>query len=260
MKSNKIKNAIFLGRKNGAVRAVKYLINKNIRIAAIAGVEADPSHVQLSKVAKENKIPYFIDDSVLYNLIKDGELVDIDLVISYLYSKRIKLSLIKIGKRGCINFHPAPLPDYKNSAGYNIAILEGKKNYGVSVHFIDSEKFDQGPIIKVIKFPISANENALSLYDKTQKRLLELFKETINMFESNEEIKTYENKGGLYLNRKQLEKLKEVNLKKDKLETINKKIRAFFFPPYTGAKIKIYGQDITLLNYEMLTYLNKLIN
>ena len=250
---------IFLGRKIGAFEAVKYLLKKNIQVAAIVGVEADPTHIQLSKEAEENKIPFFKDDSVLYTLIKSGKMVDIDLVISYLYPKKIKYPLINLGKIGCINFHPAPLPDYKSSAGYNIAILEGRKNYGVSVHFIDSEELDSGPIVKVLKFPISEKENALSLYKKTQEKLLELFKETINILGSNEDIKTYENKGGLYLNNKQLEKLKEIDLKKDNLETIDKKIRAFFFPPYTGAKIKIEDQDITLINKEVLQYLDHII-
>ncbi len=255
----KIKKVIFLGRKIGAFEAVKYLLSKNIKIAAIAGVEADSSHIQLSKAAEENKIPFFKDDSVLYALIKSGEMADIDLVISYLYPKKIKSALINLGKTGCINFHPAPLPDYKSSAGYNIAILEGKKDYGVSVHFIDSEEFDSGPIIKVLKFPISEKENALSLYKKTQEKLIELFKETIDVFESNENIKTYENKRGLYLNKEQLEKLKKIDLEKDNLETISKKIRAFFFPPYTGAKIKVGNQDITLINKEVLQYLDQII-
>lgn len=257
--NKKIKKVIFLGRKIGAFEAVKYLLKKNIEIAAIVGVEADPTHLKLSKEAEENKIPFFKDDSPLYTLIKSGKMVDIDLVISYLYPKKIKYPLISLGKIGCINFHPAPLPDYKGSAGYNIAILEGRKIYGVSVHFIDSEELDQGPIIKIRKFPVSEKENALSLYEKTQVKLLELFKETINIFESNEDIKTYKNKGGLSLNREQLEKLKEIDLKKDNLETINKKIRAFFFPPYTGAKIKVGNQDITLINGELLNYLDQII-
>jgi|SRR3989344_6481824 len=260
MENRKIKKVIFLGRKNRAVEAIKYLIDKDIDIAAIVGVEIDPYHLQLSKLAEENKIPFFLDEAILYKLIKSRKNFDaIDLVISYLYPKKIKYPLIKLGKRGCINFHPAPLPDYKSSAGYNIAILEERKEFGVSVHFIDSEEFDDGPIIKVSKFVISDSENIMSLYKKTQEKLIELFKETIKLFKSGKEIKTFKNKGGLYLNRKQLEELKTVDLKKDDLETINRKIRAFFFPPYTGAKVRVGNQDITLVNDKLLKYLDRII-
>lgn len=250
-----------MGRKKGAVDAVRFLIESKTKIAVIVGIENDPYHKELLEMANKNKILFVLNERELYELIakQDKRFNKVDLVISYLYSKRIKNPLIKLGKAGCINFHPAPLPDYKSSAGYNLAILENKSDYGVSVHFIDTEEFDQGPIIKVLKFPISKNENMMSLYKKTQKELFKLFKETIILFQSGKEIKTYENKGGLYLNREQLEKLKNVDLEKDDLDTINKKIRAFFFPPHTGAKIKVGNEDITLVNDELLKYLDKII-
>lgn len=261
MLNKKIKKVILMGRKKEAVKAVRYLVNKGINLAAIVGVENDPFHKELSNTAEKYKIPFFLEESILYDLIKkkDSSINNVDLVISYFYPKKIKDPLIKLGKIGCINLHPAPLPDYKSSAGYNIAILEERKEYGVSAHFIDFEKFDSGPIIKVLKFPISKSENMMSLYEKTQEKLFKLFKEVIILFQSGEKIKTYENKGGLYLNREQLEDLKNIDLQKDSIELINKKIRAFFFPPYNGAKIKIDNLEFTLVNKEMLKYINKFI-
>lgn len=255
----RIKKVIFMGRKKGATYALKYLVDNNINIAAIVGVDNDIFRKDLENFAKKNNTPFFTDENILYDSLKkeDNSLKDVDLVISYLYPRKIKSSLIRLGKAGCINFHPAPLPDYKSSAGYNIAILEGKDEYGVSVHFIDSEQFDQGPIIKVLRFPINKEENMMSLYEKTQEKLFELFKDTIILFQSQKKIKTYENKGGLFLTRKQLEDLKIIDIKEDKLEVINKKIRAFFFPPYSGAKIKIRKQEFTLVNDEVLQYLGK---
>jgi len=195
------------------------------------------------------------NDTDIYQLIakKDKNINDIDLVVSFLYWKKIKKPLIDLAKFGCVNFHPAPLPDYKGRAGYNTAILDGKKYFGVSAHYIDSEQLDTGPIIKVNNFPININENAHSLEKKTQEKLFDLFKEIMGQFLFIDRFKTQPNKIGVYLSKNQLEKLKKVNLK---TENINDKIRAFFFPPYTGAYVVVKGKKFTLIDDEILTYIN----
>lgn len=251
-----------MGRKRGAVEAAQFLVDGGIEIVCMVGPAEERHTPSLRSFAGKNRISFFSDDAELYKMLKmnSKKFEDIDLVISYLYWKKIKEPLIGLPKRGCINFHPAPLPDYKSRAGYNTAILDDRGTYGVSAHYIDSEKFDSGPIIKRLDFAIDVkNENALSLYTKAQTVLLKLFKQTIEVFCETDKISTKSNVGGLYLTSEQLEKLKEVNLKKDSLEKIDKKIRAFFFPPYGGAYIKVGGQKVGLINQNVLSYLSKFL-
>lgn len=255
----KLKSVIFLGRKPGASAALRYLVDRGIEIKAVVAPENEDYTPRLSETAKKMHTP-ILNEKRLYEWIAKGDrgVCNTDLVISYLFWNKIKHPLIALGKRGCINFHPAPLPDYKNRAGYNTAILEQRKNYGVSVHFVDSEEFDSGPIIKVLKFKIDpVDETAHSLEQKSQDKLLGLFKTTIDLFLSKKPIKSTKNTGGLYLTAKQLEAMKTVNAREDSLEEINRKIRAFFFPPYSGANIKIKGQKFTLVNAEVLRYISK---
>lgn len=255
MKSPAItKRVVFLGKKSGAARAAAYLLSQNIAIAVIVARRRDSAELFL--LAEKHGIPIFEDDAPLYEMIEDGELHDVDFVISYLYWRKIKMSLISLGKRGCLNFHPAPLPDYKGLAGYNMAILDRRTAYGVSAHLIDSEEFDQGPIIATVEFPIDAEvETAWSLEKKAQEKLLSLFKETVTLFTSGKPIPTKENKGGLSLTRKEFEALKVINLTTDSPELILRKIRAFFFPPHTGAHIIVGGKKVTLYTDELLTML-----
>ena len=63
---------------------------------------------------------------------------DVDLVISFLFWKRIREPLLSLGRIGCLNFHPAPLPDMRGVGGYNVAVLEGMSEWGVSCHFVDA--------------------------------------------------------------------------------------------------------------------------
>lgn len=253
-----IKSVIFMGRKPGAALALKYLIEKGIKVRMVITGENEI----LGKVAHSYSIPVFFDDQPLYEMIAKGskEVADVDLVISYLFWKKIKDPLISLTRSGCVNFHPAPLPDYKSRAGYNTAILDQRKDFGVSAHFIDSEQFDCGPIIQVDKFPIdSETETAFSLEKEAQIRLLKLFKKVMSLFISGKAIKTAPNVGGLYLTAKQLEAMKKIDLGKDTPEEIHRKIRAFFFPPYTGAYVEIGGEKFTLTDEYILENISRLI-
>jgi len=254
---SKLKKAVLLGRKKGASDALIHLWRLGVEVPLVVVEGSD-----LAESAGRLGIKVLFDDAELYTLIEQGDqlVTEVDLVVSYLFVKRIKEPLFKLGRLGCLNFHPAPLPDYKSRAGYNTAILDRKNEFGVSVHFIDSEQFDAGPIIEVLRWPIDSQaETVLSLESTAQEKLFVLFKKTIQRFMRGEQIITFANAGGYYLTSKQLEAMKEVDLEKDSLEEIDRKIRAFFFPPYTGAYIRVGGQKITLVNQTVLDLLARKI-
>lgn len=262
MIKNKIKKVIFLGRKSGAVKAIRYLLHENIKLACVVTDELTAQKYRLISLAQKYHFPLYFDDDIFYKKIinHDRLLKNIDLVISYVFWKKIKAPLFKLPKYGCINFHPAPLPTYKGRAGYNKAILDESSIYGASVHFIDSEEFDVGPIIATKLFSIdSCSETALSLERKTHREMFGLFRKTLQLFNSGKPIKTQVNQGGCYLTKNQLEDLKQVNLKTTKRFELDKKIRAFFFPPHSGVKITVDDNEYTLINKEVLEYLAKII-
>ena len=72
--------------------------------------------------------------------------------------------------------------------------------------------------------------------------------------------KVKKNIGGTYLTLAKLEELKKIDLRSDNAKIIDKKVKAFFFPPYTGAYITVDGKKYTLINEEILIYLNKLLS
>ena len=254
-----LRRVILLGRKQGAAEALKRLLARGITVTLVVAEQSVRPRDNLFSVAKANHIPVCsADGDEVYRRIaaRSPETANIDLVISYLFHRRIRLPLITLPRRGCINFHPAPLPDYKGRAGYNTAILDGRSEYGVSAHVIDSEAFDSGPIIKVNRFPIDTHsETAFSLEQKAQPELLALFDEVLSLFESGKPVITIPNNGGLYMTKPQLEALKQIDLTRDRGEDIDRKIRAFFFPPYTGATIKLPEGEFTLVNQKVLEYI-----
>jgi len=231
-----------MGRKNAAYETLKWLLRKReVKIkAAIIGKD---NAQKLRGLLKLKKIPIENRDQI-EKKIKKGSL-KADLGLSVLYREKIRAPIINNCKLGVINFHPAPLPDYKGNAGYNIAILKNLKEWAACAHYVD-ENFDTGPIIKNQKFKINAfEETAFSLEKKTSQQIVRLFCDILSRLIANpRKLSTKRNTGGIYISRQQMERMKKI-LPSD---NIDQKIRAFWFPPYSGAYISLKGKNYTLVN------------
>ena len=189
-----------MGRKKVASTCLEYLISRTD--VEVVGVLTD-SHLAnsvTSRVAMKNGLRLFDFDTAL-DAIKSNKL-NFDIGFSMLYWRKLKDNFLSLPKLGIINFHPAILPEYKGTAGYNVAILEGRSDWGVSAHYVDAE-IDNGAIIDVSKFPISKDEEtAFSLERKSQKYLLTQFIKVVKLVLENETIlETVPNIGGRYLSR-----------------------------------------------------------
>ena len=173
---------------------------------------------------------------------------DVDVVISFLYWKLIREPLVSLGRIGCLNFHPAPLPDLRGLGGYNVAILEGHEEWGVSCHFVD-EHFDTGDLVEVERFPLdAANATAFSLDLASQERLLALFQRVMTRALAGEELPRTPQGEGRYVTREEFEELRRVRPGDD----IERKLRAFWYPPYPGALIEVDGRTLTLVDERLL--------
>ena len=145
---------------------MKYLIARTD--VEIVGVLTD-SHLANSvttRVAVDNGLRLFDFDSA-FDAIKSNKLC-FDIGLSMLYWRKLKGQYLTLPKLGIINFHPAILPEYKGTAGYNLAILEGRSDWGVSAHYVDAE-VDTGEIIDVSMFPISKDEETAYSLEKKVK-------------------------------------------------------------------------------------------
>ncbi len=76
-----------------------------------------------------------------------------DLFIVASYGKIIPEEVIKIPKHKTLNIHPSLLPEYRGASPLPTAILEDKKNTGITIMRIDSE-MDHGPIVAQKKIEI----------------------------------------------------------------------------------------------------------
>lgn len=235
---------LFMGRKPVAA-AVLSKIYEDPRCKVI-GVLTD-SHLADSVTterAEQLGVPV-LDYHDVMQAVHSGDF-KFDLALSVLYWRKLSRPLIEASKHGVINFHPAPLPDYKGVGGYNLAILHGLRQWAVSAHYVD-EEIDTGEIIRVDPFAINLErETAQSLERKSVTALEHLIDAVMEDFLSEpRKLASSPNIGGVYLSRPEMEDLKRIDPEND---DVDRKVRAFWFPPYSGAYIEIGGRQYTLVN------------
>jgi methionyl-tRNA formyltransferase len=232
--------------KRSAARALDWLVGAGAEVVAVVAGEPDEfTH-------EEQRVDLVAERHGL-TLVSDDELgasppEDVDLVISFLFWKRIREPLLSLGRIGCLNFHPAPLPDIRGLGGYNVAVLDGLSEWGVSCHWVDPE-FDTGDLVRVERFPIDPDSStAFSVDLESQEHLLGLFKWVMERALAGEELPREPQGPGRYVSGEEFESLRRVRPGDD----LGRKLRAFWYPPYPGAVLEVDGRELTLVDEGLL--------
>jgi methionyl-tRNA formyltransferase len=232
--------------KRSAVRALELLVERDAEVIAVVAAEPDPwarAPQRLDLAARRHGIA-LVPEAALYAAPPEG----VDLVVSFLYPLLIREPVLSLGRIGCLNFHPAPLPDFRGVGGYNVALLEGLGEWGVSCHFVD-ESFDTGDLVEVERFAIDPDAHtAFSLDLESGERLVGLFGRVIDRALAGGELPREPQGEGRYISREEFEGLRVVRPGDD----LDRKLRAFWYPPYPGAILEVDGHRLTLIDDALL--------
>ncbi len=232
--------------KRSAARALDWLVGQGAEVVAVVASEPDEftrDEQRVDLVAERHGLPLVSAEE-----IQAAPPGDVDVVISFLFWQRIREPLLSAGRAGCLNFHPAPLPDMRGLGGYNVAVLEGMSEWGVSCHFVEPE-LDTGDLVEVERFPVDAHTaTAFSLDLESQERLLGLFQRVMGRLLAGEELPRTPQGDGRYVGREEFESLRHVRPGDD----LGRKLRAFWYPPYPGALIEVDGRKLTLVDERLL--------
>lgn len=88
-----------------------------------------------------------------------------ELIVVVAYGRILPPEVLAIPPRGCINLHVSLLPQYRGAAPVQWAVLNGDKETGVSVMYLD-EGLDTGDILRVEPVQIGENETAGELFER----------------------------------------------------------------------------------------------
>ncbi len=132
-------------------------------------------------VAEQHHIPVF-QPATLRDGQAETQIAQLapELCVVVAYGKLLPAALLHLPKHGCINLHVSLLPKYRGSAPVQWAVLNGDKETGVSIMYLD-EGMDTGDILKVCPISIDENETSGELFEKVTavgaKTLLEAIEE-----------------------------------------------------------------------------------
>ena len=149
------------------------------------------------EVALANDIPVFQPEN--FRADEDVQaLRDLnpDVVAVVAYGRILPQRVLDIPTKGCVNIHASILPQYRGSAPYQWAVLDGLKETGVTAQHMVRE-MDAGDIIDVAKTPIGEDETAGELLDRLAVLGADLLSRTLTAFAEGTVTRTPQDPAGI---------------------------------------------------------------
>ncbi|MBO5129266.1 MAG: methionyl-tRNA formyltransferase [Oscillospiraceae bacterium] len=115
-----------------------------------------------------------------------------DVVAVVAYGRILPQRVLDIPTKGCVNIHASLLPQYRGSAPYQWAVLDGRKETGVTAQHM-ALKMDAGDIIDVARTPIGPDETAGELLDRLAVLGADLLSRVLTRFENDDVAGTVQN-------------------------------------------------------------------
>ncbi len=105
------------------------------------------------------------------------------------YGKILPKHVIDFPRFGCINMHVSLLPKYRGAAPMQRAIIDGERETGVTVMYMD-EGLDTGDVIDAVRFPIEKNDDFEAVHDRSAELGSELLSRTLYEIEAGRATRT----------------------------------------------------------------------
>lgn len=161
---------VFMGTPEFAVPVLEGLINKYEVVLVVSqpdkkvGRHQILTNTPIKEVALKHNIKVLQPNNIRkeYTEILAAEP---DLIVTCAYGQIIPKEILDYPKYGCINVHASLLPKYRGGAPIQRAIMNGEKETGITIMYMD-EHMDTGNIISMEKVDILDNDNFEKLHDK----------------------------------------------------------------------------------------------
>ena len=240
---------IFMGTPEFAIPSLK-VVNENTDLKLVFTKEDKPNargnkiiYSAVKSYALENGI-----DIIQPSKMKDEELIERikkinpDLIVVVAYGKIIPKEIIEIPKYGIINVHSSLLPKYRGASPIHSAIINGDKETGVSIMYIE-ETLDSGDIILKEKCIIDEKDTLGTLHDKLKEIGAKALKKSINLIELGKvEPERQDDLKAIFV--KPISKEEEIIDWSDTKENIYNKIRGL--NPFPGALTRYKNQIVKI--------------
>ena len=182
---------VFMGTPDIAATCLKKVIEDGFDVV---GVYTQPDRPKgrgmklvaspVKELAIANNIPVFQPENFkAEETVEQLQALKPDICAVVAYGRILPQSVLDIPTKGCVNIHASILPQYRGSAPYQWAVLDGRKETGVTAQYM-ALKMDAGDVIDVSKTPIGSDETAGELLDRLAVLGAELLSKTLRRFEA----------------------------------------------------------------------------
>lgn len=182
---------VFMGTPDIAATCLKKVLEDGFQVV---GVYTQPDRPKgrgmkmvcspVKELALEKGLPVFQPETFREEeAVEQLRALQPDMIAVVAYGRILPQRVLDVPTRGCINIHASLLPQYRGSAPYQWAVLDGLKETGVSAQFM-SLGVDEGDVIGVSTTAIGENETAGQLLDRLAVLGAELLCQTLTKVEN----------------------------------------------------------------------------
>ena len=180
---------VFMGTPDIAATCLKKIIADGFEVVGVYTQPDRPKgrgmkmvYSDVKEVALAHNLPIFQPENFREEeTVEQLRALKPDICAVVAYGRILPQKVLDIPTFGCINIHASILPQYRGSAPYQWAVLDGLTETGVSAMYLVRE-MDAGDIIEVSKTPIGENETAGELLDRLAVLGADLLSKTLSRF------------------------------------------------------------------------------
>jgi methionyl-tRNA formyltransferase len=176
---------IFMGTPDFSVPILRQLIKDGYDICAVV-TQPDrpvgrkrvltPPHVK--QEAEKHQLPVIQPEKMNEIAIQEILALKPDLIVTAAFGQLLPKQILTVPTYGCINVHASLLPELRGGAPIHYAILQGKKQTGITIMYM-VEKLDAGDMIRQLEVPIDERDDVGTLHDKLSAAGARLLSETL---------------------------------------------------------------------------------
>lgn len=205
-----------------------------------------PSPTKLKELCIKQNIPVLQPDKLKDNtdFFDNLKKLDLDFIVVVAYWKIIPKEILEIPKFGCINIHWSILPIYRWASPVQECLKNWDTKTWLTIMYM-SEKMDEWDILQIKDFKINQDDKNIDIFAKFEQIWPDLLVDTLTKIVSKEIIpKSQNHEWATYCNK--IEKKDwEIDLKKDNIDNIYNKYRAYYKWPWIYTYYKGKKFDLT---------------
>lgn len=177
---------IYMGTPDFAVPSLTALVDAGHQVCAVV-TQPDAKRDRGKKVmftpVKEKALELSLEVLQPEKLKNDGETIarmkdlEPDFIVVAAYGQILPKEVLDIPKYGCVNVHGSLLPRWRGAAPIQRAIMEGDKETGITIMYME-EGLDTGDMLAKVSTPID-RKTAEQLHDELAEKGAKLLVETL---------------------------------------------------------------------------------